>query len=149
MPHVLWKRPYVGGILSPWPYFMKGRTPFRALKPLLGDSQKLDPDNALGDRQVCPEDEATLVSSKMFGVDDNYHMPVLDIDYKATLVESSTPGHYHLYLNHWVKWEDYKKLLKAMERCGLLQPGFVNNSIKRGASFARLPGVKKGEEHAC
>jgi len=126
---------------------MKGRTPFRALKPLQGDSQKLDPDNALGDRQVCTEAEATLVSSKVLGV-DNQHMPVLDIDYRAALVESSTPGHYHLYLNQQLEWNDYKKLLKCMERCGLLQPGFVKNSIRRGASFTRLPGVKKGEEHA-
>lgn len=143
--------------MSKWQHWMGDRTPFRALKSLKGDSQNLDENEPLGDREACKSDNASLVSSRvshysdMFASDvqpaGNYHMPVLDIDYPAHLIESSTPGHYHLYLNQWVQWDDYVKLLKCMQRCGLLQSGFVKNSVKRGASFTRLPGVKKGEEH--
>lgn len=140
--------------MSRWQSWMAERMPFRAWLALTGDSQNVDNRQPLADRIQCTEDEATLVSSRVkydglaadfFG--DNWHMPVLDIDYSAHLVESSTPGHYHLYLNQAIEWNDYKKLLKCMERCGLLQPGFVRNSIRRGASFARLPGVLKGTEH--
>jgi len=79
-------------------------------------------------------------------IDSSTHMPVLDIDYSAVMLESSTPGHFHLYLNKAVSWDKYVAVLKAMGDAGLLEPGFVECSIKRGQSFVRMPGVKKGED---
>lgn len=72
-----------------------------------------------------------------------YHMPVLDIDYPAKLVPSSTEGHYHLYLDKQITWDAYKKVLEALAEAGLIQAGFRDWSIKRSQSFVRKPGVKK------
>jgi hypothetical protein len=71
------------------------------------------------------------------------HKPVLDIDFPATLVESSTPGHHHLYIDKELTWEQYTKLLEVMVEVGLLQRGYVDAAIARGYTTVRLPWVKK------
>ena len=76
----------------------------------------------------------------------NFHYPILDIDYDAHLVPSSTEGHYHLYLNMPVPWRQYKKVLRAMKDAGLIQDGFYRAAIKRGFTSARLPWIKKEEK---
>ena len=48
-------------------------------------------------RQCAPED-ATIVSSEIAG-SPGFHTIMLDIDMAARLVESSTPGHFHLYID--------------------------------------------------
>lgn len=100
------------------------------------------PENYAKDSRYEVQDlrDANLVSSE---VDDIWHMPVLDIDFPAHLEPSSTPGHYHLYLNQKVSWEQYKKLLDVMGEIGLLEPGFVKLSKQRGATYVRKPGHKK------
>ena len=85
-------------------------------------------------------DEATLVGSDG---GYNYHMPVLDIDFEAALVASSTPGHYHLYLNKGMSWEKYAKLLEALYEAGIIQEGYYKMAIARGQTFVRRPGVYK------
>jgi hypothetical protein len=71
------------------------------------------------------------------------HKAVLDIDFPATLIPSSTPGHYHLYIDKEMSWEAYTGLLRAMFFAGLLQEGYVTTSIERGYSAVRLPWIKK------
>ncbi len=95
--------------------------------------------------EVVSGEDATLISSSI-GYD--IHLPVLDIDYPAALVPSSTPGHFHLYLNREVTWDNYVGLLWALYKCGLIEEGFFKMSIARGQSFVRFPGVRKqpGEE---
>lgn len=100
--------------------------------------QKDDPVNQ--EREIAPEAEANLVSSL---VREGVHAPVLDIDFPARLVESSTPGHFHLYLDRVVSWDDYQMLLWVLWKVGIIEYGFYNLSIKRGASFVRKPGVLK------
>ena len=97
--------------------------------------------------------DADVVSSKLDndvfpafvppGGTGDRHRPVLDIDFPAHLVESSTPGHYHLFLDKEMSWPEYAKLLLALQHAGVLQQGFVNASLQRGASHVRLPWVKK------
>lgn len=71
------------------------------------------------------------------------HKPVLDIDFFAKLVPSSTPGHSHLYLDHEMSWPQYKKLLDVLAEVGIIQDGYADSAIKRGYSAVRLPWVKK------
>src|SRR5690606_29587737 len=74
-----------------------------------------------GRHQVDPG-YGNLISSL---TDTGHHAPVLDFDVPARLVPSSTPGHHHLYIDVECSWEDYKALLVAMERCGILEEGYV------------------------
>ena len=71
------------------------------------------------------------------------HRPVLDLDFPAQLIPSSTPGHFHLYLDVKIPWRKYMKMLKAMEKAGVLEPGYVRAAHDRGFSGVRLPWIKK------
>ena len=100
------------------------------------------------DRQITQSiEQANCVISQLdFTIDNQYHMPILDIDYEAHLVPSTTPGHYHLYLNRYVTWRKYKRLLRALKNAGLIEEPFYRLSIQRGHTSARLPWVKKEEK---
>ncbi|WNT44357.1 hypothetical protein SEA_MABODAMACA_39 [Microbacterium phage Mabodamaca] len=101
-------------------------------------------------------DKATVITSRVAGQtptlqkykDAGYvprHKVILDLDLPAKLVPSTTEGHFHLYIDHEVDWEDYQDLLVALERCGLVETGYVNASLARGHTAARMPWVQKGE----
>lgn len=72
-----------------------------------------------------------------------YHMPVLDLDFEARLIPSSRPDHFHLYLDRAMTWDNYVKLLTVLEEVGIIEPGYLNASLKRGYSTVRLPWHKK------
>lgn len=90
---------------------------------------------------------ANAISSHVVGNED-LHLPVLDIDYEAALVPSSTPGHYHLFLDKPVAWDDYVDLLNALAACDIIEPGYASAAIARGATYVRKPGVRKHEHEA-
>lgn len=71
------------------------------------------------------------------------HLPVLDLDFPCKLVESSTFGHYHLYLDKPMAWKDYRMLLKCLEVAGLLNREWVRKALKDEQTFVRAPGVTK------
>ena len=90
--------------------------------------------------------EANLIDSR---VPDKpgIHRPIFDFDgMECTLVPSSTPGNFHLYVEKEVEWEKWLKVLESMAEAGLIQWGFYRLSKLRGASFARKPGIVKGSE---
>lgn len=94
--------------------------------------------------------DANLVSSRMrdllgdpFVTRDGLHVPTLDIDFPCRVVPSTTPGHNHLLMDKALTWPEYTFLLQAMAAVGLLEKGFVEFSIARGASFVRTPWQKK------
>lgn len=119
------------------------------------------------------EIDANLVSSyvaKGRGVEryHDIHAPVLDIDIgrpadaidaastwfypnagiSATrgdfyVVNSTTPGHFHLYVELAINWAQYQRFLHYMEMLKWMEPGYVRASIARGATFVRLPGHEK------
>lgn len=101
-------------------------------KVLAGDKRELVTDRA----------EADLVSSRV-ATDPYVHRPVLDIDFPAQLVPSSTPGHYHLYLDIDLEWHVYEELLLDLEAAGIIQHGYARNAIRRKQSLARLPEKPK------
>lgn len=91
--------------------------------------------------------DSNLVSSKVKG--NRYmHRPMLDLDFPCTLVESSTPGHYHLYMDIQIDWEAYKEALVGLYRAGILEEGFYKLALSRGMTMLRRPGIKKGASNA-
>lgn len=86
--------------------------------------------------------DANVITSRR---SDGLHAPVLDIDFGARLIPSSTLGHFHLYLDKAMTWSAYRRLLIALGDAEILEPGYVEASLRRGHSAARLPGVRKPE----
>jgi len=89
--------------------------------------------------------QPNLVSSKV-GFETGpkaMHAPAIDLDFPAYLVESSTPGHFHLYLEKEIPLDKYLKVLEAMMEAGLVERGFYNAARSREATFLRLPGDHK------
>lgn len=74
---------------------------------------------------------------------EQWHAPVLDIDFAAELIPSATPGHFHLYLDKPMPWSKYQALLMALADAGIIEPGYAAASVARTASFVRMPGVPK------
>lgn len=82
-----------------------------------------------------------LISSKL---KNGKHAPILDLDFAAHLVESTNPGHYHLYLDGIELTEDQMDdLVRSLQRVGVLQKGILNRWERDGATFVRPPWVKK------
>lgn len=71
------------------------------------------------------------------------HRPVLDIDFPLHTVPSSTPGHFHLYLDKPLSWPKYRRLLNALAEAGIIEQGYANVSRARCYTSVRLPWVKK------
>jgi hypothetical protein len=92
---------------------------------------------------VAPE-EANLVGSKT-DLEPGGHLPVIDLDLPCHLEPSTTPGHYHLYINQVVEWDKFLNILKALYEAGIVQEGFYEMSKRRGQAFVRVPGVKKNK----
>jgi hypothetical protein len=72
-----------------------------------------------------------------------FHKPLLDIDMPVTLIPSSTPGHYHLLIDHEMSWSEYASLMRALAEAGILEQGYVMASLERGFSAVRLPWIAK------
>lgn len=97
------------------------------------------------DREVAPVDEAHVVSSLRT---DGRHAIVLDIDHDSWLVKSSTPGHYHLYIDvpDGIPVPEWFTLMRALANAGVIEDGYMRASLDRGHSDVRLPWIKKGAE---
>ncbi len=86
--------------------------------------------------------KANVILSKMDD-ESGQHRPVLDFDFPARLLPSSTEGHFHLLIDKPMSWEVYSALLVAMKDAGLLEEGYVNAALRRGYTAVRLPWIKK------
>lgn len=94
-------------------------------------------------------DEANVITSKVASTANwmsPLHKVVIDVDMPVTLVPSSTPGHFHLYIDHLLSWSSYKELLLALVNAGIIQQGYFDSSIMRGHTTLRLPWIKKEDE---
>jgi hypothetical protein len=115
------------------------------LKIIPGIDEGYVPDSDVVDTRNI--EEATVISSKVrdYGSPTDKHKVILDIDLRARLIPSSTPGHFHLYIDKEISWDRYIVLMHALSDAGIVEPGYVGASIARGYTAARLPWVKKGE----
>lgn len=71
------------------------------------------------------------------------HAPALDLDFPARLLPSSTKGHYHLYLDKEIYWEDYARLIQLLGEIGILEVGNALASLEKGMTCLRKPGIVK------
>lgn len=107
------------------------------------------------DREAALLGDADVVSSELHtqstlhggfeAARQRRHILAIDIDYPTYLVESSTEGHYHLYVDvpGGIPHEKYLALLDALADAGVIQPGYAQVSKERGHSDLRLPWVDK------
>lgn len=121
--------------------------------PLVGQTYKIVPDidensSASSDPgKYIPTTDieaATVITSEVAGKPGT-HKVVLDIDLPAQLIPSSTPGHFHLYIDKEMSWEKYQALLIALSDAGVIEPGYEFASTTKGFTAARLPWVRKPE----
>ena len=90
--------------------------------------------------------EANVISSIAQGMEPGphaEHYPVLDIDFPAHLVPSSTNGHCHLYIDIRLTDEQMWRLCDVLADVGILEPGYVGGCKSRGYTSVRLPWLKK------
>lgn len=101
-----------------------------------------EPDSGpdIHDYEPAPFELANKVSSLC---EDGMHKPVLDLDVRHVLVQSSTPGHAHLYIDTAMSWEDYQELLTVLNKAGIISQGFYDMAMARGQTMVRKPGVVK------
>ncbi len=92
-----------------------------------------------------PINEATGFSSETSTL-PGVHKVVLDIDMEAVLIPSSRRGHYHLVIDKYMPQEKYFSFLKVMAEYGIIEKGYAEHSIRRGASWIRAPWFKKGQK---
>lgn len=122
------------------PDFVAQRGTYKVEK--LGWDWKNDPDIEKGYYEPCEYADANLVGSKT-DLEEDGHLPCIDLDLPAHLESSTKPGHYHLYINKVVPWDKYVNLLEALYDAGLINEGFKEMSVRRGQSYVRRPGVYK------
>ncbi|WDS52067.1 hypothetical protein SEA_CARON_41 [Microbacterium phage Caron] len=83
----------------------------------------------------------SIVTSEV--ADSTRHKVLIDLDVPAYLVESSTPGHCHLYIDKEVNASDVFAILDAFAKAGIVERGYATASRRRGYSALRLPWIKK------
>jgi hypothetical protein len=86
-------------------------------------------------------DGANVTTSKVLGKET--HKLVIDLDLPAQLLPSTTPGHFHFYIDKEMTWKQYSKVLKALAGAGLIEEGYLGASEGRGYTSVRLPWIKK------
>lgn len=101
-----------------------------------------DYDAAASLRETAEVEQAHIITSL---AKSGKHKPILDIDFPAQIIPSSTEGHFHLYIDHEIEWDKYLDLITLMADVGILQPGYVRASEQRGFTAVRLPWVRKDD----
>ena len=135
-------------ICGPGP-ILQGMVPSQYEHPFFKDGKETVHDSYSSWERDClvptMAEYAETVSSKVIANEEvtGLHTIMLDIDMPVTLVESSTPGHYHLYIDHLITWSMYKQLLRAMQSCGLIETDYYKMSVSHGATYLRPPWVRK------
>jgi hypothetical protein len=113
-----------------------GRPYYRTDTELSSDGYYYDARSiSLEVRRPAARWNATLVGSRRT---DGLHLPVLDLDYAAKLVPSSTMSRSCLYLDCPVTWKAYGRFMRAMSRAGLLNPDFYYAARSLKETFARI-----------
>jgi hypothetical protein len=114
------------------------------LKVHLYDDYSRWQDAEPGNRETVAElADADVVTSAVAHSERLVHRPVIDIDLPCKLVPSTTPGHFHLYIDKVIPSDAYFDLLDTLAEVGIVEKGFARAARVRGYSAARLPWVKK------
>jgi len=81
------------------------------------------------------------MTSKVLG--SEMHKPVLDIDLPVMVLPSTTPGHFHLFIDKEVEWSVYCRLIQVLVDAGIVEEGYYSAALRRGYTAVRLPWVRK------
>ena len=87
--------------------------------------------------QVCGAAAADLITSERHG-GGNRHAVVLDVDLPVHVVESS-PGRHHLYIDVDLSWRQYRRLLRALSRAGIIERRWAHIARYDGYTSVRPP----------
>lgn len=71
--------------------------------------------------------------------------PAIRLSAPFRLFPSSTPGHFHLYVDKTTSWRRYKNLLYELKNAGLIESGYLDNALKNRKSFLLKQGVSKDD----
>lgn len=90
----------------------------------------------------------SMVRVKGIGVEaakiyNTKHKVAIDIDLPCALVESTTPGNFHLYIDKEISRAQYDKILSALTEAGIVQEGYYRAFEERGFTTLRTPWTKK------
>lgn len=102
-----------------------------------------EPTNDLSDASLITSEIDTDSYFILPSKGERLHAPVLDLDLNAALIPSSTPGHFHLYLDKAVPEDKYFALLDSLADAGIIEEGYAKVSKDRGYTAVRLPWVQK------
>lgn len=73
-----------------------------------------------------------------------HHTVAIDVDWPVHAIPSSSPGHYHLWIDcPPMPWWRYRRLLRALKQAGVIEPGYYSAAVARRATHLRLPWVRK------
>jgi len=112
--------------------------------------------NQYGERvggEASSEWDSAMVSSRR---NDGQHVPVIDLDHDLfRLIPSGTPGHFHLYINKVMSWEQFKAILDALLAADLIEQEWYaavvvdQQALVRptGHSKQQPPGADEGSDH--
>lgn len=92
------------------------------------------------DRRRVSRQEANLISSR---TDRGTHLPVLDLDFSHVYLDSTSPGHGHLYLNVELPFWRWAILMWGLRVGGAIEHGFFVWSLRRLGNFVRVPELRK------
>lgn len=93
-------------------------------------------------RPMTDVDVPDLTTSRVWLYEPNFkgpshvHVVAIDVDIPCHLIESS-PGRHHLIIEKPMEWEEYRRLLVALEAAGIIEPGYLEASLRRGWSGLR------------
>ncbi len=94
--------------------------------------------------QTTDIDEANAITSRIAG--DQRHKLIVDIDFPVQAIPSSTPGHFHLYIDKAIEQEELIAVVEAMADAGIVEPGYAGAVRDQKFTTVRLPWVKKEAE---
>lgn len=120
-------------------YFQRSLDDYTKERPRYRDDAHM----ASSPQETDDPDRANLIASE---VRPGVHMPVIDCDYGIQTVASTTPGHYHLYIDKELTWEQYKALLDGFYAAGLIEKAWYQHALRHQRSYVRLPHIKKPKD---
>lgn len=94
--------------------------------------------------------EAGLIERKTFEDEFSYFAmrtePIdhheIRFDVPVIVLPSTSPGHFHIYIEKEMAWPVYLRLLQAMMKIGFLEFGFVAAAERREMTMLVKPGMK-------
>lgn len=110
------------------------------------DWMESDYDSRRNDKLAEVPEAAHVVGSSLAKLkpdEEQHHRLLLDLDHPALLLDSSTPGHHHLYVDVEIGDVQWRELIQALAVAGVIEEGYAEASLERGHTDLRLPWVKK------